>query len=104
MPSKRKKLTYEELARKYDTTPNKVHTIVKGAYNKILHRLLENENINIFDAVLALREYFNMSESEAVDKLNDKHKEMLKQYAIEEYNIRRKEDGESNDFTNLFSQ
>jgi hypothetical protein len=52
--------------------------------------LMERENINIFDAVLALREYFNMSEEEAVNKLNDEHKLLLKNYAIKEFDIRSK--------------
>jgi hypothetical protein len=85
-----KQLTYEDIARKYDMTPAKAHSIVKQAYNKMVKALMERENINIFDAVLALREYFNMSEEEAVNKLNDEHKLLLKNYAIKEFDIRSK--------------
>jgi hypothetical protein len=85
-----KQLTYEDIARKYDMTPAKAHSIVKQAYNKMVKALMEKENINIFDAVLALREYFNMSEEEAVNKLNDEHKLLLKNYAIKEFDIRSK--------------
>jgi len=92
--------TYEEIARKYDITTTKVQTIVKSTYNKIVKSLVEIEGINIFDAVLAMREYFNMSESDAFDKLNDEHKEMLKKYASEHYNIDRS--NEETDFTSLF--
>ena len=95
-------LSYEEIARKYDITANKAQTIVKSAYNKILKSLIEQEKINIFDAVLALREYFNMSESEAFDKLNDEHKDLLVKYASEHYNIKSKADQDSSDFTSLF--
>lgn len=95
----RKPLTYEDLARKYDTTPNKVHSVVKSAYNKIIKNLIENEEVNIFDAVLALREYFNMSESEAVEKLNDEHRDLLKQYATDEFHIKDK-----NKLKNVFSE
>lgn len=86
----RRQLTYEEIARKYDMTPAKAHTIVKQAYNKMVKGLVEKENINIFDAILALREYFNMSEQEAYDKLTDEHKERLKEYAIKEFDLRSK--------------
>jgi len=86
----KKQLTYEEIARKYDMTPAKAHSIVKQAYNKMIKALIERENVNIFDAVLALREYFNMSEQEAYDKLNDEHKLCLKNYAIKEFDIRSK--------------
>jgi phosphopantetheinyl transferase (holo-ACP synthase) len=86
----RRQLTYEEIARKYDMTPAKAHSIVKQAYNKMVKALMEKEKINIFDAVLILREYFNMSEQEAYDKLNDEHKVILKNYAIKEFDIRSK--------------
>lgn len=92
--------TYEEIARKYDITTTKVQTIVKSTYNKIVKSLVEIEGINIFDAVLAMREYFNMTEADAFDKLNDEHKEMLRKYASEHYNIDRS--NEETDFTSLF--
>jgi len=85
-----KQLTYEDIARKYDMTPAKAHSIVKQAYNKMIKSLIERENINIFDAVLALREYFNMSEQEAYDKLNEEHKVSLKHYAVKEFDIKSK--------------
>ena len=86
----KRQLTYEEIARKYDMTPAKAHSIVKQAYNKMVKALMERENINIFDAVLALREYFSMSEQEAFEKLNDEHKLILRNYAIKEFDIRSK--------------
>jgi len=100
MSEEKKVFTYEEIARKYDITTTKVQTIVKSTYNKIVKNLVEMEGINIFDAVLAMREYFNMSESDAFDKLNDEHKEMLRKYASEHYNIDK--DDEDTDFTSLF--
>ena len=85
-----KQLTYEEIARKYDMTPAKAHSIVKQAYNKMIKALIDREKINIFDAVLVLREYFNMSEQEAYEKLNDENKQSLKNYAIQEFDIKSK--------------
>ena len=36
-----RQLTYEEIARKYDMTPAKAHSIVKQAYNKMVKALME---------------------------------------------------------------
>jgi hypothetical protein len=83
----KKQLTYEEIARKYDITSAKVHSIIKSTYNKIIRSIMEKEGVNIFEAVLALREYFNMPESEAFEKLDDEHKEMIREYASKEYGI-----------------
>jgi len=91
MRKQNRPLTYEELARKYDSTPIKVHSVIKSAYNKMIKGLIEDGDINIFEAVLTLREYFNMTEAEAVEKLNDEHKEMLKKYATEEFHMGNKE-------------
>ena len=85
-----KQLTYEDIARKYDMTPAKAHSIVKQAYNNMVKALIVREKINIFVAVLALREYFNMSEQEAYEKLNDDHKQLLKTYAVQEFDIKSK--------------
>lgn len=97
MPRNKNALTYEQIARKYDITVNRTQTVVKSVYNKIVKALLENENISIFEVVLALRDYFNMDEQEAFDKLNDTHKEMLIKYASEHYKI--DPDGEMDDKT-----
>jgi predicted DNA-binding protein (UPF0251 family) len=96
MPKNHTALTYEQIARKYDITVNRTQTIVKTAYNKIVKAMIEDEkmNVSIFDAVLALRQYFNMTEDEAVQKLNDVHKEMLKKYAAEHFKIETEEDVE----------
>jgi hypothetical protein len=44
-----KKMTYEEIARIYDITPAKAHSIAKTAYNKMIKAFIENHGINIFD-------------------------------------------------------
>lgn len=86
--NQRKQLTYEEIARKYDMTTAKAHSIVKTAYNKMIRAIMDKEEINIFDSVLIIREYFNMSEQEAYEKLNDDHKDLIRQYAVKEYGIK----------------
>ena len=71
--NQKKQLTYEEIARKYDITTAKCHSIVRSSYNKIIRTILEEEDVNIFQCVMALREYFNMPEAEAFEKLDDDH-------------------------------
>jgi DNA-binding transcriptional regulator LsrR (DeoR family) len=86
--NQKKSLTYEEIARKYDITTAKAHSIVKSAYNKMIIAIMSSENMNIFESVLVIREYFNMSEQEAYEKLNDEHKELIRLYAVKEYGIK----------------
>ena len=86
--NQRKQLTYEEIARMYDLTTAKAHSIVKSAYNKMVEKIMQQENKNIFETVLIIREYFNMTESESYEKLNDGHKELIRSYAVKEYGIK----------------
>ena len=82
-------LTYEEIADLYKISPNKVHAIVKSAYNKMVNYYVEKFGMNIFDAVMELRQTMNMSEKEAFDKLNDENKIKLKEEAF--HRMREKE-------------
>lgn len=84
-----KQLTYEEIAKKYDITTAKAHSIVKSAYNKMVAAIMVHENVSIFTSVIIIREYFNMAEQEAFEKLNDEHKELIRACAIKEYDVRR---------------
>ena len=78
-------LTYEEIASLYETTPNKIHMMVKRTYNKIITSLVKDKNINIWDAVMATKDFFGMTEKEAIDKLNSKNKIMIRSYAQRAY-------------------
>ena len=80
-----KPLTYEELGKKCNMTPNKAHLEVKRIYNKMVKKLVYEQNINIWDCVVGLKDFFGMSEREAVDKLNKELKELLKKDAIQKY-------------------
>ena len=80
-----KPMTYEELGKKCNMTPNKAHLEVKRIYNKMVKQLVYEKNINIWDCVVGLKDYFGMSEREAVDKLNKEFKELLKKDAIQRY-------------------
>ena len=50
--------------------------------------IMENEGMNIFESVLVIRAYFNMTEQEAYDKLNDDHKALIRNYAVKEYGLK----------------
>lgn len=78
-------LTYEEIASLYKTTPNKVHMMIKRTYNKIITELVYRKNVKIWDAVMSTKDFFGMSEKEAIDKLNNKNKLLIKNYAKEAY-------------------
>lgn len=81
----KKQLTYEELGNVCNMTPNKAHLEVKRIYNKIVKQLVYEKHINIWDCVVGLKDYFGMSEREAVDKLNKEFKDLLKKDAIQRY-------------------
>jgi predicted transcriptional regulator len=88
-PVPTKPLSYEEIAKRYDITPAKVHTVIKSAYNKMIAEIMKREEISIFDAVLMLKKYFgHMSEKEAFEKLDDEHKKMITEFAAKEFEIR----------------
>ena len=75
-------LTYEEIGELYKISPNKVHAIVKSGYNKMVNHCVLKLDMNIFDAVMALRKQMNMSEKEAFDKLDDDNKMKIKEEAF----------------------
>jgi uncharacterized protein YjcR len=82
-------LTYEEIAALYKLSPNKVHAIVKSAYNKMVNHFVIKYNMNIFDAVMQLKTVMNMSDKEAFDKLDDTNKIKIKEEAF--HRMREKE-------------
>jgi len=80
-----KQMTYEELGNKCGMTPNKAHLEVKRVYNKMVKQLVYEKNINIWDCVVGLKDFFGMTEREAVEKLNKEFKDLLKKDAIQRY-------------------
>jgi hypothetical protein len=78
-------LTYEEIASLYETTPNKIHMMVKRTYNKIITGLVKDKGVNIWEAVMATKDFFGMSEKEAIDKLNPNNKSLIERYAETAY-------------------
>jgi hypothetical protein len=80
-----KQMTYEELGKKCNITPNKAHLEVKRVYNKMVKQLVYEKHINIWDCVVGLKDFFGMTEREAVEKLNKEFKDLLKKDAIQRY-------------------
>lgn len=78
-------MTYEELGKKCNITPNKAHLEVKRVYNKMVKQLVYEKHINIWDCVVGLKDFFGMTEREAVEKLNKEFKDLLKKDAIQRY-------------------
>jgi hypothetical protein len=73
-------LTIEQLSETYDISVNEVNNIIDGAYNKIIDSLIK-DNIDPWDAVVSVKEYFNMTEKDAVEKLSNKNRLLLKDSA-----------------------
>ena len=84
----KRQLTYEELGEIFEMTPNKAHMEVKRIYNKIINNLITEENIPMWDAVMSVKDYFGLSEKEAVDKLTPQFKERLQREALKKYHVR----------------
>lgn len=78
-------LTYEQLGKILNMTPNKAHLEVKRIYNIIIERMVHEKNINIWDSVVAIKDLFGMTEKEAVNKLNKKLKKELIDDAREKF-------------------
>ena len=83
--TRRETYTYEEIANAYKVSPNKIHSIVKTAYNKMVNHCVKNYNMNIFDAVMSIKTWLKMTDREAFEKLNKSNKLAIRKAAIERY-------------------
>ena len=86
--TRRESYTYEEIARVYAVTPNKIHSIVKTAYNKMVNHCVRKYNMNIFDAVMSIKLWLKMSDREAFEKLSTENKLAIRKAAIERYDTK----------------
>lgn len=78
---RQKQLTFDQISKKYDMPISEVNTVINNAYNKMVHTLVMDQNFDIWDVVFEMKNYFNMTEKEAVEKLTNEHREMLKESA-----------------------
>jgi hypothetical protein len=78
-------LTYDQLGKILNISPNKAHLEVKRIYNIIIERMVHEKHINIWDSVVAIKDLFGMTEKEAVNKLNKKLRKELSDDAKSKY-------------------
>jgi predicted DNA-binding protein (UPF0251 family) len=64
-------LTYDEIAERKGIKVNKVHEIIKSAYNKMVNHLVDNKGYEIIDSIKYLKGTLRMTEKESIDKLDD---------------------------------
>ena len=79
--SRNKQLTFEQISNRYNMPISEVNSVINIAYNKMVHTLVMDQHFDIWDVVVEMKNYFNMTEKEAVDKLTPEHKELLKESA-----------------------
>lgn len=76
--ARQKQLTFEQISSRYNIPISEVNNVINIAYNKMVHTLVVDQKFDIWDVVVELKNYFNMNEKEAVEKLSSEHKELLK--------------------------
>jgi hypothetical protein len=80
---KQNQVPLEDIAARYNMSPNKVHTIIKTAYNKMVRHLITEKGKDPFDAVMWLRTELGMTEKEAIEKLDERNYNLIKASAEE---------------------
>lgn len=80
---KQNQVPLEDIAAKYEMSPNKVHTIIKTAYNKMVRHLIDEKEEEPFEAVMWLKGQLGMTEKEAIEKLDEHNYNRVKSSAIE---------------------
>lgn len=79
-------LTYDEVADMTGLKTNKVHEIIKTAYNKMILYLVEEKGHDVIDSIKYLKTNLNMTEKESIDKLDESNYNKLKK-SLEDHNI-----------------
>lgn len=80
-----KSLTYEEIGSKLKMSPQQVHKIEKDAFNKIVKRFMTIMDINIFDSMVLLSDYFGLDPDQIYKKLDDNNYQILCEYIYDEF-------------------
>lgn len=74
-----KEMTYDEIGKKLNISPQQVHKIEKESYNKIISNIMVKQKVDVFDAVLYFSALFGAESDQCYKKLNSTHKELLKE-------------------------
>lgn len=80
-----KERTYEQVGDQLGISPQQVHKIEKEAINKIIRRLNNFGQFNIFDIVVGLSEEFGVDPSQIYSKLDEENAETLKEHVYKIY-------------------
>jgi hypothetical protein len=48
----------------------------------MVHALVVEQHFDIWDVVVEMKSYFNMSEKEAIDRLTPEHQELIRESAL----------------------
>lgn len=83
---KNNQVPLEDIASKYDMSPNKVHNIIKTAYNKMVRYLIVEKDQDAFDAVMWVKDQLGMSEKEAIEKLDTANYTKVRKSAVDKSN------------------
>ena len=78
---KPKQLTFEQISKLYNMPVSEVNSTINIAYNKMVSALMSSHQIDIWDAVVGMKDYLGISEKEAVEKLNKENLLLLKNSA-----------------------
>lgn len=80
-----KSLTYEEISKKLNISPQQVHKIEREAFNKLIKRLSEKSGESIFQTIVFLSKYLGIDTDQIYKKLNRENYDSLKAYVEENY-------------------
>jgi len=81
----KKNLTYEEIGKQLDISPQQVHKIEKEAINKVFKRLNDCTNFNPVQVMIGVCEEFNVNPEQIFKKLDDGNKNVLLRFIQVEY-------------------
>ena len=59
--SRNKQLTFEQISNRYNMPISEVNSVINIAYNKMVHTLVMDQHFDIWDVVVEMKNYFNMT-------------------------------------------
>lgn len=80
-----KEMTYEAIGKKLNISPQQVHKIEKEASNKVIRRIMEVHQLDIFDAIVKYSKLFGIEMDHCYKKLDSGNLELLDVYITENH-------------------
>lgn len=75
-----KEQTYEQIGHKLKISPQQVHKIEREAFNKIIRRVMEKNNMDIFDSIIYFSKLFGVEVEQCYKKLDKVNLDLLNDY------------------------